>query len=297
MVKLGAAITAAVLGLFVVWGAFFQVDEGERGVVLRNGAFSYVAEPGFRGKTPFIDSVVEISTRTHKAEFKEMEAYSRDQQPANLRVSVNYLVPPGLVADVYRQFGSIANLEARVISPKVFEQTKNVFGQFDAVTAVQDRTKLNARIAASVHEAIKGLGAPLEVQAVQIEDIQFSKAYMGSIEQRMQAAVEVDRYSSTLKREAIQADIAIEQARGRAESSLAEATAQAKAVKLLGDAQADAIRVRAEALGTNPLLISLTTAEKWDGHLPSTMPPGGTVPFLSLGTGTPAVLPSAQPAR
>lgn len=276
------AVAIALLGLFTVWGAFFQVDEGERGVVLRNGAFAYVAEPGFRLKTPFIDSVHDISVRTHKAEFKEMEAYSRDQQPANMRVSVNYVVPAGLVADVYRQFGSIENLEARIISPKVYEQTKNVFGQFDAVTAVQDRTKLNARIAASVHEAIKGLNAPLEVQAVQIEDIQFSKSYMGSIEQRMQASVEVDRYKSNLDREKIQADIAIEQARGRAGSALQEAEAEAKSIKLRGDAQAGAIRARAEALGTNPNLVALTTAEKWDGTLPTTMVPGGGVPMLQL---------------
>jgi hypothetical protein len=26
----------------------------------------------------------------------------------------------------------------------------------------------------------------------------------------------------------------------------------------------------------------LVAAEKWDGHLPTTMPPGGSVPFLSL---------------
>jgi hypothetical protein len=49
-----------------------------------------------------------------------------------------------------------------------------------------------------------------------------------------------------------------------------------------GTAEADAIRARGEALRQNAGLIALTQAEKWNGVLPSTMIPGGAVPFLNL---------------
>jgi hypothetical protein len=53
---------------------------------------------------------------------------------------------------------------------------------------------------------------------------------------------------------------------------------------LKGEAEAAAIKARADALAKNENLIALTTAEKWDGHLPETMLPGGAVPFLNLST-------------
>ncbi|MDY8015799.1 prohibitin family protein, partial [Escherichia coli] len=46
-------------------------------------------------------------------------------------------------------------------------------------------------------------------------------------------------------------------------------------------AEAEAIRLRGEALRENPGLVALTTAERWDGKLPDTMIPGSTVPFIS----------------
>ena len=46
--------------------------------------------------------------------------------------------------------------------------------------------------------------------------------------------------------------------------------------------EAHAIRARGDALKENPKMPQLVAAEKWDGDLPTTMPPGGAVPFLSL---------------
>lgn len=57
-----AVITAVlfVLILFLAFGSWFQVDQGERGVVLRNGKLVRVSEPGLDFKTPFIDSVMMV---------------------------------------------------------------------------------------------------------------------------------------------------------------------------------------------------------------------------------------------
>ena len=62
----------------------------------------------------------------------------------------------------------------------------------------------------------------------------------------------------------------------------AEADAHAYKVKVEGEATADAIRARGLALRDSPLLIELTTAERWNGILPTTMLPGGSVPFLQV---------------
>jgi hypothetical protein len=46
--------------------------------------------------------------------------------------------------------------------------------------------------------------------------------------------------------------------------------------------EAAAIEARARALGTNPNLVTLVQAEKWNGVLPTTMVPGSAVPFVSV---------------
>jgi hypothetical protein len=52
----------------------------------------------------------------------------------------------------------------------------------------------------------------------------------------------------------------------------------------LGNAAFTALRkARAKALGTNPNLVTLMQAERWNGVLPTTMVPGWAVPFVSVG--------------
>ena len=63
------------------------------------------------------------------------------------------------------------------------------------------------------------------------------------------------------------------------------ADAKAYSAKVQGEAEASAIRNRGDALRDNPGLPALVTAEKWDGHLPTTMVPGGAVPFLKVNPG------------
>ena len=55
------------------------------------------------------------------------------------------------------------------------------------------------------------------------------------------------------------------------------------AIHRLGNAEATAISARGKALGDNPHLVTLVQAEKWNGVLPVTMVPGGTVPMITLG--------------
>jgi regulator of protease activity HflC (stomatin/prohibitin superfamily) len=61
-----------------------------------------------------------------------------------------------------------------------------------------------------------------------------------------------------------------------------QAEANAKAVRLAGEAEADAIRARSAAIASSPKLVELTIAEKWNGVLPTTMVPGTAVPFIGV---------------
>jgi regulator of protease activity HflC (stomatin/prohibitin superfamily) len=261
-------IIAGLLVVTALLGSWYTVDQGERAVILRNGLIVGVSEPGLGWKIPVIDKVRKMSVQSRIASYSDMATYSRDQQLATLSISVNYHLNAGAIAEIYSAYGSEEAMRERLISPRVLAESKNVFGRFNAVEAIQQRERLNAEVLLSIQETVQG---PISIESIQIENIDFSKTYEDSIEQRMLAEVEVQKVRQNLERERVQAEILITQA-----------TAETDATKLRGDAEAYAINAKGEALRNNPGLVDLVQAEKWNGVLPTTMLPSQTLPIIGV---------------
>jgi len=277
--SIGLVAILALLGITIVLGSWYTIDQRERGVILRNGKLIGTALPGLGFKVPWIDSIVKISLETQRAKFDKVNSYSRDQQPADLLISVNFRATEDKVDELYTEFGGLQGYADRVLFPRVLAHSKIVFGRFNAVTAIQERGRLSQEVQEA---AIQAAGGPVIIEAVQIENLDFSNEYEKSIEQRMLAEVEVQRLRQNAEREKVQAEIVVTRATAQANAVRQQAQAQADAIKLRGDAEAQAIAARGKALGDNPSLVSLVQAEKWDGKLPATMVPGGAIPILGL---------------
>lgn len=272
------AVIVLLAGFLIATGSYYTTDAGEQAVVTRFGAISRIEGPGLHFKMPVVESVKKISTRTQTIEWSghdSMESYSKDQQPAKLSLKVVYHVnsDPQSVSELYTQYRDAAGFASAIIIPRTFEAVKTIFGQFNAVTAIQERSSFNVKVEQGVRGLIKG---PVTIEGVQIQDIAYSDEYEKAVEQRMQAQVEVEKIAQNLERERKQAEIKVVQAQ-----------AEAEAVRLRGEAEAAAIKARSDALKDSPKLVELTAAEKWDGHLPQTMIPGSTVPFVSVPNGQP----------
>jgi len=248
--------------------------------VLRNGKLVRVSEPGLDFKTPFIDSVMMVSVRDHTFVFEKLEAYSYDQQPATLRVSVTYRVPSEHVAELYSEYGTIGNLQMRVLERKTPDAVKNVFGQYTAVRAIQERQKLGLDVNNAVLKTMEG--APVQVVGVQIEEVGFSQAYEHSIEQRMLAQVQIETTRQQKETAMINAEIQVVKAKAEADARRQQFTAEADGIRMRGEAEAASIRAKAEALAANTNLVSLNAVEKWDGVLPATQVPGSAMPFIGI---------------
>lgn len=264
-----------------VGGSMFTIDEGERGVVLRNGKYSHVAEPGLNFKMPFIDRVVKIQVRTQTGKLSNIFTYSSDQQPANITLSITLTVAEDGVEALYAQFGSIENAFQRIVEPTVQREIKTVFGQFTALRSVQHREDLNNRVQEAITRALKPYPY-LIVNSTQLENLDFSDAYEQTIEDRMKAEVEVERYRQNLEREKVEAQIAVTRAQAQADAQIKAAEAEAKAIALRSEAEASSIERKGQALRNNPNIVQLMQAERWNGQLPRTMVPNGAVPVLAL---------------
>ena len=273
-------IGVVLLVLVTLMGSWYTVDETERGVLLRNGAIVKVVEPGLSFKIPFIETVKFISVQSNATTYQGLQAYSKDQQTATLNVSVSWHVLPAEVDKVYMQYQDLDGLVSRLISRQVPTQVENVFGQYNAVSAVQNRGKFVNDVTKAIKDAIAG---PVVIDGVQIENIDFSDDYERSIALRMKAEVEVKTREQMLATEQVEAQIVVTRAQADADSRVAQAKADAEATRLRGEAEADAIKAKTLALSSNPALIELTKAERWDGKLPTTMLPNGTLPFIEAG--------------
>lgn len=74
----------------------------------------------------------------------------------------------------------------------------------------------------------------------------------------------------------------VAQATAEAQKAVAEAKGQADSKLIVATADAQAIKIRGEALRDNPALVQLNAVDKWDGHLPQQMFGSGPVPFVNV---------------
>lgn len=285
-------ITIFIVMITVIFGSWYTIDQGERGVLLRNGAVvEQSVLPGLHFKTPWIEDIERISVQSSYRVFEKMESYSRDQQPAHFNISIIYHIPPGDVGRVYTQYRDETGLLERLVDRHVPQETKVVFGQYTALSVIQDRGKFNNDIAEAIRESMKG--EPIVIEGVQVEDVKFSEDYENAVRQRMVAEVEVQKIRQQAEQQKVNAEITVinakaaadavrAEANGKADATLAQAKATAAATQLNGEAQATAIKAKGDALAANPGLVLLTQAERWNGVLPTTMVPGSSVPFISV---------------
>lgn len=271
----GSVITG-VIGLFIagsVFGSFETIDQGERGVKLRYGEVIDTVEPGLVWKLPYTDTIKTLSVQNQTYRFEKVEAYSSDQQPASMRVSVTIKVGDGHVVDLYSQYGSIQALADRTIAPRVLDGIKNVFGGYTAQSAITKRQEFVMSATEVIREMLKD--EPMTLVSVQVEELSFTDAYEKSIEDKQRAEVMVQTNTQTAR-------ALVAKAEGEKQAAIKKAEGDAQAVILAGEAEAQAIRARAKALADNPKLVDLVLAEKWDGGLPTTMVPNAGVPFLNV---------------
>lgn len=113
-----------VITLGVIGGSFYTVDEGEKAVILRNGAVTGIATPGFHWKAPFVDSTHDVSLRDDTIVFDDTEAYTKDKQTATVhRISITYRAKSDneSVLAIYSRYGSVKNAVSQMVTRRVSE--------------------------------------------------------------------------------------------------------------------------------------------------------------------------------
>lgn len=247
-----------IFGLSVLFGSFYTVNQGYRGIVYRFGSINEVVSDGLHLKYPFIDSVKEVDIRTAKAEAPS-EAGTKDLQRVSTTVALNYHLTPELVKDTASRIG-LDTIEARVIDPRIQETVKAVVAKFSAEELLSKREDVKAAIEASLRTQLGHYNITME--ALQITNFSFSTAFDSAIEAKQ-----------TAEQKALQAKNDLQRIEVEAQQKVAMAKAEAETIRI----QAEAIKAQG---GSE--YVQMKAIEKWNGVLPQVS--GGNTPFINLQT-------------
>lgn len=241
---LGKMIGSVILILVLVIGASqatYVIDPGTRGVLVTLGKVSPAPlGEGFGTKAPFISHVIPVNVRQQTRDVAA-ECYSSDLQQVNVALRILYRIPEESVVRIYQEF--FGEPFSTLIAPRIQEALKEVTALQSAEQIVKQREIIKTRALAAAREKIDGL---LIIEDIVLENITLSKELESAIESKMVQEQEAAKAKFTQQKTQIEADTAIIKAKGEAE----------------------AIRIRGEALRDTPGLIQLQIVEKWDGRSP-----------------------------
>jgi prohibitin 2 len=258
---LGGALLIVAL-LVVASASTYVVQPGTRGirVTLGKTAPGFLSE-GFGLKAPFISSIVDVNVR-QQTQNVSAACFSSDLQQVDVEVRVLYRVPEQSVVEIYKQFAG--DPFDSLIAPRIQEALKEVTAMLTAEQIVKSREKVKQKALAAARLKI---GDILRVEDIVLRDIQLSKELERAIEAKMVAEQQAAQARFTQVQTQVEAETAVISARG----------------------QADAIKVRGEALRLNPVFLRLKLVERWNGKSPLVVPADknstGAGLLLPLGAG------------
>jgi len=241
MAKLaGGALLVFVIVIMAASGTYV-VQPGYRGVEVTMGQVSPAFKPeGFGLKSPFITTINPISIRQQTAE-DQAECYSSDLQQVQVDLRVLFRIPESSVVKLFQQY--YGDPFESLIAPRVQEAIKEVAALQSAEQIVKNREQIKAR---ALELTRLKVGPLLVVEDIVIQNISLTKQLESAIEAKMVQEQEAQKAQYFQQRAQIDADTAVIQAKGEAES----------------------IRIRGQALKEDPAVVDLKIVEKWDGIAP-----------------------------
>jgi len=192
----------------------------------------------------------------------------------NADVGISYAVDPRKVTDLFQKYRKgieeITDTYLRnmvrdaLVTAASTREIEMVYGQ--------GKAELLAEVEKRVREQVDPLGIKIE-RLYWAGDFRLPATVTAAIDAKIKATQFAQQRANEVAAAKAEADKAVEEARGVAESTLLKAKAEA-----------EAIRIKGSALSENPKLVELSAVEKWDGKMPQ-FTGGGAIPFVTVPQG------------
>lgn len=276
----GGGFIAVAFVVLTLWLGYFTVPQGHEAIVVRFRKAQYSVGPGLHFKVPFIDDVVLFDMR-EVVNRENVNAATSDRLATTAIVSTNWRIKPGAAMEFYNRYGDRALFEATHLDRRLQATSKAAISKFDAERLIKERVSAGLAIDKLLEEALKGY--PVIVTSAQIENIEFPSAYMEAVLDKEKKREEAQRERYELERQKLIAERQVQVAEAEAKAIRAKAEAEAYATLQKGKAQAEAASLLAKAISENPLLVKYEYAKRWNGAMPTMVPPSNAPMLLNVG--------------
>jgi prohibitin 2 len=230
----------------------YVVQPGYRGVEVTMGKVSPAFKPeGFGIKAPLITAIYPVSVRQQTAEDKA-ECYSSDLQQVVVELRVLFRIPESSVVKLFQEY--YGDPFESIVAPRVQEALKEVAALQSAEQIVKNREQIKTQ---ALDIARRKVGSLLVIEDIVVQNIALTRELEHAIEAKMVQEQEAAKSKYFQQRAQIDADTAVIQAKGEAES----------------------IRIRGQALKDNPAFVDLKIVDKWDGLTPLVIGGGDSLVF------------------
>lgn len=245
------------LALMLSLGSFTVVDEGNVGIKKHLGKVEDESlTPGLHIHLPVVTEIISMSIQEDKTEGSTL-GYTKDLQnvkvdfTANIRPDLNFMV------NFYKEFG--LNFKQKVIPQIVEARVKEVIAAYEAGTLVEQRALASNKIKEKIMQDLKEKRFGL--MNFEITNLDYN-----------------DDFERAVERKVIAKEKAVEE-----QNRTVQVKERATQVLLSSKAEAESIKIKAEALSKNKDLVQLEAVNKWDGKLPTTIIGGnGALPMISV---------------
>jgi prohibitin 2 len=167
-------------------------------------------------------------------------------QQVKIDLRVLFRIPEASVVPIYREFAG--DPFDSLIAPRVQEAIKEVTALLSAEQIVKSREEIKKK---ALSLATQKIGSLLVVEDIVLRDIDLSPELEKAIEAKMVAEQQANQARFTQVQTQTEAETAVISARGEAE----------------------AIRVRGDALRLSPSFLRWKIVERWNGRSPMVIPP------------------------
>lgn len=252
VMAVGVLITLVVM----VSGCGFKiVDTGHRGVETKFGKFQGdTLDEGLHFYNPFSSNIVELSVREEKFE-RTTTAYTKDVQQVSMKYSVTFFPDKTKIHTLYQDLG--LNWAEKILPQTIEGALKAVVGQYDAVDLIAHRGKAVQEGEAYVINQFKNRA--VNITKVELVNLDFHDEFEKAVEAKV---------------------VAIQNA-AEAKNRTVEIEENARQKMIVAKAEAESMRIRADALTRNKALVEYEAIQKWNGELP-TYVMGSSMPFINL---------------
>lgn len=277
LIAIITALALLTVSLFVT-----SVPTGFTGVLTTFGRVeeNITLDAGINFKMPW-QKIIAMDNREQRSNFA-FNAFSSDIQQTSVTGSVNYKINPATAMLLFKGVG--INYKDTLISPRLLENVKIVFGRYTAENLISKRDILADEILTLMKTDLESYG--ITVISIAIEDIDFTDSFTSAIEAKQVATQEKLRAQTVQEQANMEAEAQAERQRiaAQAEADVAKIQADAEAYATTTKATAEAEANKKINASLTQELIDYVQANNWDGKLPGTFMgnSSGALPILDI---------------